>query len=58
MKYVWSYLDSIIWLHKMAKDISQFFPYIQTAEYGWEPPQDLKVYYIRGFDRSSASYIV
>ena len=43
---------------KMAKDISQFLPYIQTAEYGWEPPQDLNVYYIRGFDRSSASYIV
>ncbi|TFG18677.1 MAG: hypothetical protein EU530_08510 [Promethearchaeota archaeon] len=42
----------------MAKDMTQFLPYIQTAEYGWEPPQDLNVYYIRGFDRSSTSYII
>ena len=43
---------------KMSKDMSQFLPYIQTAKYGWEPPQDLNVYYVRGFDRSSSSYIV
>jgi hypothetical protein len=43
---------------KMAKDMSHFLPYIQMAEYGWEPPQDLNVYYVRGFDRSSSSYIV
>jgi hypothetical protein len=43
---------------KMAKDMGQFLPYIQNAKYGWEPPRDLKVYYIRGFDRSSTSYIV
>ncbi len=43
---------------KMANDIRQFLPYIQTAKYGWEPPKDLNVYYIRGFDNSSASYIV
>ena len=43
---------------KMAKDISQFLPYIQTVEYGWTPPQDPAIYYVRGFDQSSASYIV
>jgi hypothetical protein len=43
---------------KMAKDISQFLPYIQTAEYGWEPPNDPYVHYVRGFDRSSAPYFV
>lgn len=43
---------------KMAKNMAQFLPYIQTAEYGWMPPQDPNIYYVRGFDRSSASYIV
>jgi hypothetical protein len=42
---------------EMAKDISRFLPYLQTVKYGWTPPKDLAIYYVRGFDRSSASYI-
>jgi len=42
---------------KMARDMSQFLPFIQTVEYGWEPSNDPNVYYVRGFDRSSVSYI-
>ncbi|MBN2155344.1 MAG: hypothetical protein JW776_04830 [Candidatus Lokiarchaeota archaeon] len=43
---------------KMGRDMAQFLPYIQTASYGWEPSTDPAIYYVRGFDRSSTSYIV
>jgi len=42
---------------RMAADITQFFPYI-TYEMLRETPEDLNMELIRGFDRSSASYIL
>ncbi|MBI0583571.1 MAG: hypothetical protein ISF22_05020 [Methanomassiliicoccus sp.] len=41
---------------KMAADIGQFFPYL-TYALPQEPPEDLDMELVRGFDRSCASYI-
>jgi hypothetical protein len=41
---------------KMATDISQFFPQI-TYAVPTEPPEDLNMELVKGFDRSCASYI-
>lgn len=41
---------------RMASDISQFFPHI-TYAVPTEPPEDLNMELVKGFDRSCASYI-
>jgi hypothetical protein len=41
---------------KIAADITQFFPYI-TYALPTKPPEDMGLELVKGFDRSSASYI-
>lgn len=43
---------------EMAKDISKFLPYIRNAKYGWMPPLDPSIQFVKGFDRSSATYFI
>ena len=38
---------------ELARDISKFLPFIKRANYGWSPPRDSTIKYLRGFDRSS-----
>ena len=41
---------------KMAADITQFFPYL-TYALPTKPPEDMRLELVKGFDRSSTSYI-
>ena len=38
---------------ELSRDISKFLPYIRREKYGWNPPRDFSIKYLRGFDRSS-----
>lgn len=40
---------------ELARDISKFLPFIKRANYGFSPPRDSKIEYLKGFDRSSTS---
>ena len=42
---------------QLARDIKKFLPYIRRAEPGFSPPRNTNLKYVRGFDRSSVSYI-
>jgi hypothetical protein len=42
---------------RMAADITQFFPYL-TYAVPTEPPENLNMELVKGFDRSCASYIL
>lgn len=43
---------------EMAQDISKFLPFLQQVKYGWQPSFDPSIYYLVGFDESSAYYFV
>jgi hypothetical protein len=43
---------------RMAHNIETFLPNFSTMKYGWVPPQNPLIKYVRGFDRSSVSYII
>ncbi len=43
---------------RMARNIETFLPKFSTMKYGWMPPQNPLIQYVRGFDRSSVSYII
>jgi hypothetical protein len=43
---------------EMAADISKFLPKLRQVKYGWHPGIDSNIYYVRNFDRSSASYVI
>ncbi len=43
---------------RMTRNIETFLPKFSTMKYGWMPPQNPLIQYVRGFDRSSVSYII
>ena len=43
---------------RMTRKIEMFLPQFSTMKYGWMPPQNPIIQYVRGFDRSSVSYII
>jgi hypothetical protein len=43
---------------EMARDIAKFLPFMQQVQYGWQPSGDPSIYYLVGFDESSAYYYV
>jgi len=42
----------------LARNIERYLPLIQNPQAGWTPPKEYYVKYIRGFDKSSVTYIV
>jgi hypothetical protein len=45
-------------IYAMARNINAFLPQFSTMKYGWMPPTNPEIRYVRGFDRSSVSYII
>jgi hypothetical protein len=42
----------------LARNIEKYLPLIQNPQSGWTPPNEYYIKYIKGFDRSSVTYIV
>ncbi|GAB4318203.1 MAG: hypothetical protein Kow0069_21280 [Promethearchaeota archaeon] len=40
----------------LARDVQRYLPHFRQVEYGWMPPADHTVRYVRGFDRGSTGY--
>ncbi len=43
---------------RLTRNVETFLPKFSTMKYGWMPPQNPLIQYVRGFDRSSVSYII
>ncbi len=43
---------------RLTRNVETFLPKFSTMKYGWMPPQNPLIQYVRGFDRSSVGYII